>query len=105
MRQIQLTFLAWLMLWSMAARGDPQLSLEMVQVPYDAGDATTQQPNGPEYSYSMGRFEITVSQYITFLNNAEANQGNERGANLAFRTWGDVGLPRDNTDNSFVFRN
>ena len=75
--------------------------MEVAAVPYDPADPATQQPNGPEYSFSMGRYEVTVAQYMTFLNNAEANQGNERGDNLSFRANGDVGLPIEDADMVF----
>ncbi len=48
--------------------------------------------SGPDYAYLMGKYEITVAQFVTFLNDAEANQGNPRGANLVFRANGDVGI-------------
>ena len=31
------------------------------------------EPNGPAYDFWMGRYEVTVAQYIAFLNDAEAN--------------------------------
>ena len=46
--------------------------MDMADVPYDPANPSTQQPNGPEYSFSMGRYEVTVAQYMTFLNDAEA---------------------------------
>jgi formylglycine-generating enzyme required for sulfatase activity len=75
--------------------------MEMAAVPYDSTDSATQQPNGPEYSFNMGRYEVTVAQYMAFLNDAEANQGNERGANLSFLANGDVGLPIEDADRVF----
>ncbi len=87
----------------LAARSEPLFSMPMNPVPYDSGDPATHQPSGPEYTFSMGRFEVTVSQFMAFLNDAEANQGNERGANLAFRSGGDVGLPDESADNKFIF--
>ena len=76
-------------------------SMDMADVPYDPADSATQQPNGPEYSFSMGRYEVTVAQYMTFLNDAETNQGNERGDNLSFRANGDIGLPIEEADMVF----
>ncbi len=52
------------------------------------------EPNGPDYDFWMGRYEVTVEQYVTFLNNAESNPNDERGAYLVFDpNNGDVGLP------------
>ena len=42
--------------------------MEMATVPYDPADPTTHQPNGPEYSFKMGQYEVTVAQYMVFLN-------------------------------------
>lgn len=47
---------------------------------------------GPAYSFRISTFEITNEQFAAFLNDAEANQGNARGANLRFDSSGDVGL-------------
>ncbi len=57
----------------------PALSVEEVVVP-----ATPAQPNGPAYSFAMGRFEVTNAEFVTFLNDALANPANERGAYLFF---------------------
>ena len=54
------------------------VQMDMASVPYHPADTKTQQPLGPEYSFSMGRYEVTVAQYVAFLNDAQANQGNER---------------------------
>jgi len=52
------------------------------------------EPNGPSHDFWMGRYEVTVAQYIAFLNDAEANADNERGAYMVFDpNNGDVGLP------------
>ncbi|MBN1345922.1 MAG: SUMF1/EgtB/PvdO family nonheme iron enzyme [Phycisphaerae bacterium] len=61
------------------------------------------EPNGPAYDFWMGRCEVTLAQYFTFLNDAEANQGNERGAYMAFNTTnGDIGL-MDGTSADGIF--
>lgn len=57
----------------------PALSVDEVVVP-----ATPPQPNGPAYSFAMGRFEVTNAEFVTFLNDALANPANERGAYLFF---------------------
>jgi formylglycine-generating enzyme required for sulfatase activity len=96
MQQLRFLFAAVVALSSASfLRGAPLFNMQTSQVPYDPGDPATQRPSGPEYTFNMGRFEVTVSQYIAFLNDAEGNQDNERGANLAFRSWGDVGLPAE----------
>jgi formylglycine-generating enzyme required for sulfatase activity len=48
---------------------------------------------GPDYTFDMSRDLITVSQFVTFINDAQANPANERGSNLDFQPNGDVGLP------------
>ena len=75
--------------------------MEMAKIPYVPGDPSTQQPNGPEYTFNMGRYEVTVAQYMTFLNDAEANQSNERGNNLDFQANGDVSLQLEAIDMVF----
>lgn len=70
------------------------VSMEMEVVPYHPNDPATQQPGGLNYSFEVARHEVTVGQFIAFLNDAEANQDNERGDNLAFHANGDVGLPK-----------
>jgi formylglycine-generating enzyme required for sulfatase activity len=55
------------------------------------------EPNGPAYSFWMGRYEVTIAEYFAFLNDAEANPNNERGAFMVFDpNNGDVGLPDGN---------
>ncbi len=62
----------------------PRLSNTLILVP--AGG----QPLGPTHNFYMAQYETTVSQYAEFLNNAQANTGNARGANMYFETGGDV---------------
>lgn len=50
----------------------------------------TYQANGPEHSFLMGQYEISNDEYIYFLNDAEANQDNARGANMYFSPYGYV---------------
>jgi len=40
------------------------------------------QPGGPTYDYRVGRFEVRNDSFATFLNDALANLGNERGQYL-----------------------
>ncbi|MBN1341718.1 MAG: SUMF1/EgtB/PvdO family nonheme iron enzyme [Phycisphaerae bacterium] len=51
------------------------------------------EPNGPSYDFWMGRWEVTVGQFLAFLNDAEANADNERGSYMVIDgATGDVGL-------------
>jgi len=56
------------------------------------------QPNGPAYTFYMSKYLITVGEYRRFLNDAEANQGNARGANMIFGASGNVGFGADPDD-------
>ncbi|MCC7292791.1 MAG: SUMF1/EgtB/PvdO family nonheme iron enzyme [Phycisphaerales bacterium] len=47
---------------------------------------------GPAYSFKIGQFEVSNVEFAEFLNDAEANPGNERGANMLYDASGDVGL-------------
>ncbi len=47
---------------------------------------------GPAYSFEVGEFEVSNAEFAAFLNDAEANPGNARGAFLRFDATGDVGL-------------
>ena len=42
------------------------------------------QPDGAEYAFRIGRFEIRNDQFADFLNDARLNIKNERGAYLHF---------------------
>ena len=48
------------------------------------------QHNGPEYSYLVSKFEVSNKDFCNFLNDAQNNPGNQRGANLVFATNGYV---------------
>ncbi|MDO8631990.1 MAG: SUMF1/EgtB/PvdO family nonheme iron enzyme, partial [Phycisphaerales bacterium] len=41
----------------------PKLDLDEVTVP-----ATARQPNGPAYTFHLGRFDVTNAEFVTFLN-------------------------------------
>jgi len=69
---------------SMPALGFPEIELVMRTVP--GGGA------GPAYSFRITEYEITYQQFLMFINDAEANQGNARGANMRFDASGDIGL-------------
>lgn len=62
----------------------PAVTNDMVLVPGGG------QPLGPTHSFYMARYEVTVSQYCEFLNNAEQNPSNGRGSNMYFVSNGDV---------------
>ena len=42
-------------------------------------------PSGPQYSFDVGTFEVTMAQYVTFLNDAYNNLNNERGYYMHFQ--------------------
>lgn len=74
------------LLITVAAASAP-LDVSMIKVPGGG------EPNGPAYDYYMGKYEVTVAEFFAFLNDAEANQGNERGAYMLFDpNSGDVGI-------------
>ncbi len=76
------------MLTMVAVAASAPLDIAVVKVPGGG------EPNGPDYDYYMGKYEITVAQYFAFLNDAEANQDNERGQYMLFDpSSGDVGIP------------
>ncbi len=50
----------------------------------EAGDA------GPDYDFYMAKFELTNRQWIRFLNDAQMNPNNARGANMFFGDDGNV---------------
>jgi hypothetical protein len=53
------------------------------------------QPSGPDYDFYLARLEISTEQYLNFLNDAEANSMNSRGANLVFDKAGNVWVSAD----------
>ena len=53
---------------------------------------------GPGYAFRMGRYEITVSQFVAFLNNAEAHPS---GPHMVFQSGGDVGISGGQLDGMF----
>lgn len=57
------------------------------------------QPMGPAYDYFMGRFEVTCHAYARFLNDAEANVNNVRGANMFFDEDGNVWMSPERHQN------
>ncbi len=48
------------------------------------------QPGGPGYEYFMGRYEVTNAEFVRFLNDAEVNRDNLRGAHMYFDRRGNV---------------
>ena len=69
-----------------------QAAPEMVPV-YGGG-----QPSGPAYTFNYSKYIITNSEWVRFLNDAEANQGNAKGANMNFTSAGNVGFGADPDD-------
>lgn len=54
-------------------------------------DAAADQPNGPNYSYYLGRYHVTNAEFVVFLNDAMSHPDSPRGAYLFFDTaTGDV---------------
>ena len=57
------------------------------------------QPSGPAYTFNYSKYLITNSEWVRFLNDAEANQGNAKGANMIFNASnGNVGFGADSDD-------
>ncbi len=61
------------------------------------------QPGGPQYNFYMSKYEITTEEFIEFLNNAEANQGSPRGANMYFTDSGDIYMDSSMTASEMMF--
>jgi formylglycine-generating enzyme required for sulfatase activity len=45
---------------------------------------------GPQYDFYMGKYEVTEQEFVTFLNDAQANTNNSRGAYMWFDDNGDI---------------
>ena len=74
-----------LVVWTVPASGEyPKFCPEMRTV--HGGGV------GPGYTYEIGKFEITNVQFAAFLNDAELNNGSDRGRWMEFSVVGDVGL-------------
>jgi formylglycine-generating enzyme required for sulfatase activity len=94
------------MLYRVVQESYAPLGNDLVPVPYDPADKqvyladTAANPNGfgryqkggPEYTFYMSRYEITNTEFVEFLNDAEANPGNARGTNMVFDVQGSVWL-------------
>ena len=61
------------------------------------------QPGGPTYDFYMGKYEVTVEQFITFLNDAQAHAGDARGTNMFFFGNGDVYMDVSRSQNEVLF--
>ena len=48
------------------------------------------QPQGPQYDFYIGKYEILSEEFCEFLNNVQLNSGNERGANVYFAESGNA---------------
>jgi len=74
----------------------PLFNLDEAGVP-----STIHQPAGPEYSFLMGRFHVTNTELVAFLNNALANPDHARGRYMFFHTTtGDVYVNETETGQS-----
>ena len=71
----------------------PKFDIAMATIP--GGGA------GPSYTFQIGVFEVTNTQLVAFLNDAEANPDNPRGSNLLFYTNGDVGITSETNREAF----
>lgn len=58
---------------------------------------------GPNHDFYMGKYEITEIEYLTFLNDAQANTANERGMNMYFDANGDVYMDTNKTSTELEF--
>ena len=56
------------------------------------------QPGGPAYTFNYSKYLITNNEWARFLNDAEANQGSDKGANMIFGATGNVGFGADTDD-------
>jgi len=62
------------------------------------------QPVGPSYDFYMSKFEVTNDQFLRFLNDAEKNTENCRGANMYFDRVGNVWFnPEMNSGRDEIF--
>lgn len=58
---------------------------------------------GPTHDFYMGKYEVTEIEYLTFLNDAQANPSNERGANMYFDANGDIYMDTNKTSTELLF--
>lgn len=69
--------------WTGGGCREPSVFMEMVEVPGGG--------SGPEYTFEIGRYEVTVEQFAAFLNDAERDGGaTGRGAYIEFQMDGTV---------------
>ncbi len=62
------------------------------------------QPNGPKYDFYASKAEITNEKWVRFLNDAQANTNNARGANMYFDSLGNVWInPAMDEDSQEMF--
>jgi formylglycine-generating enzyme required for sulfatase activity len=77
---LTLTITLTLVLWV----GSPALAVLNVQMNTVSPHAAL--PNGPQYSFNVGKYEMTMGQMATFLNDGYNNLNNERGHYMLFNT-------------------
>lgn len=61
------------------------------------------QLGGPSYDFYMSQRETTELHFLTFLNDAQANPGNARGANMHFAANGDVYMDSAEVSTEILF--
>lgn len=61
------------------------------------------QLGGPQYDFYMSKTEITEIQFLTFLNDAEANPSTLRGTNMYFDISGNVYMDANMTSTELLF--
>lgn len=61
------------------------------------------QAGGPEYDFYMARHETTEAEFLTFLNDAQANTNNALGMNMFFADSGNVYMDSSLTANELLF--
>ena len=48
------------------------------------------QPAGPAYDFFLSKYEISNTEFVRFLNDAQVNPGNARGTNMFFDAFGNA---------------
>lgn len=61
------------------------------------------QPQGPSYDFYMAKYEVRNEEFAEFLNNAQANTNNPRGANMYFADSGDVYMDNSQQGDESLF--
>jgi hypothetical protein len=83
--------------------GSPALATLNVQMNTVSPHAAL--PLGPQYSFNVSQYEITMSQMATFLNDGYNNLSNERGHYMLFATNAGLGGGINSTNYGDVYNN